>query len=126
MLDDALTSWRDGKLAIAIKHFQQNHLLHSRINVLIDSWMKGFIEQLHIMLHEQWLCRNLFKHHRTQGTKALEAREELQVEIERQLELGCEDLPEHSRCLLDICPEHVYGMPTDRQQYWLNAAEAAT
>ena len=55
------------------------------------------------------------KHHRTQGAKAIAAREEVHLEIERQLEMGADDLPAHSRCLLKICPgDHLYGMPTDR------------
>jgi hypothetical protein len=61
--------------------------------------------------HEQWICRNLCKHHRTQGAKALVARDDVHLEIECQLELGADDLPDHSRCLLEICPEQLYGMP---------------
>ena len=116
-----------GKLAIEMRCFQHDYLLQSRSHIRIDSWLRGLIENLLVMLHEQWLCRNLCKHHRSRGAKALEARAELQVEIERQLELGSDDLPDHSKCLLNICPEHLYlyAMPTDQQQYWVNAAEAA-
>ena len=68
----------------------------------------------------------------TQGAKAIAAREEVYLEIERQLEMGADDLPahthhSHSCSLLEICPDHLNGngMPTDRKQYWLNAVEAA-
>ena len=120
--------WRhftEGKLAIEMRRFQHDYLRQSRSKIRIDSWMRGLIDNLLIMLHEQWLCRNLCKHHRSRGTKALEARAELQAEIERQLKLGSDDQPEHSKCLLDVCAEHLYALPTDQQQYWVNAAEAA-
>ena len=59
--------WRDfteGKLAIEMRRFQHDYLLQSRSNIRIGSWMRGLIEILLFMLHEQWLCRNLCKHHR--------------------------------------------------------------
>ena len=87
------------------------------------------IENLVATAHEQWICRNLCKHLRTQGAKALAARDEIHSEIERQLDLCADDLPDHGRCLFEICPDHlyVYGipLPSDWQQYWLNAVEAA-
>ena len=69
--------------------------------------------------------RNLTKHHRTQGTKALASREEYLEEIEHPLNLGSDGLPSDARCLLEIPTDELYGKPTSELQYWLNAAMAS-
>eukprot|EP00985_Skeletonema_marinoi_P011466 scaffold5463_cov155-Skeletonema_marinoi.AAC.7 len=99
--------WRhftEGKLPNALKHMQRQHLLSHHKYLTIDVWMKGFIDQLLTLTHTQWLCRNLTKHHKTMGTKALTAREEIQKEVEELLRMGFSELPPDSRCLLEIAP----------------------
>ena len=115
----------EGKISIELKHLQRRFLLQHNLNLSNSAWMKGLIEHLFVTAHEHWIYRNLCKHYRTRGSKALAARDENHLEIERQLELGADDLPDHGRCLLEICPDHLYGIPSDRQQYWSNAVEAA-
>jgi hypothetical protein len=120
--------WRhvtEGKLSFALRSMQENYLRHLHTDITIDSWMRGLIDQLLTLSHSQWLCRNLTKHHHTKGAKALDAKEEIRKEIELQLDMGADGLPDESRCLLEICPEDLFGMDTTRQQYWLNAAVAA-
>jgi hypothetical protein len=120
--------WRhftEGKLPLSLKLLQHQHLLSQHTQITIDIWMKGLIDQLLTLTHTQWICRNLTKHHKTMGTKALTARDEIQKEVEKQLSTGFSDLPSTSRCLLEISPEQLFGMGTSEKQYWLNAAEAA-
>lgn len=64
-----------------------------------------FGDKLLTLTHTQWLCRNLTKHHKTKGAKALAAKAEIRKEIELQLDMGADGLQEHSRCLLEISPE---------------------
>jgi sentrin-specific protease 1 len=120
--------WRhftEGKLPTAFRDMQRQHLLSHHKYLTIDVWMKGFIDQLLTLTHTQWLCRNLTKHHKTMGTKALATREEIQKEVEEQLRMGFSDLPSYARCLLEISPDNLFGLRTADQQYWLNAVRAA-
>ena len=75
--------------------------------------------------HAQWIYRNLTKHHATNGTIALQAREDLMREVERQLDMGLNNLPPESRCLLEINPAELFCRTTEKVQYWLNATLAA-
>ena len=85
----------------------------------------GFITKLLEITHSQWTYRNLTKHHQTNGTIALQAREDLMKEVERQLNLGLSSLPSETRCLLEIDPADLFRRTTERVQYWLNATLAA-
>ena len=37
-----------------------------------NHWMRDFVKKLMALTHEQWLGRNLMKHHRTEGSIALQ------------------------------------------------------
>ena len=120
--------WRnvlEGKVSNALLQMQQEHLVQTRSLLSIDSWTRGFLDKLLSLTHTQWICRNLTKHHRTKGTKALASREEILKEIEHQLCLGSDGLSHDARCLLEIPAEELYGKPTSELQYWLNAAVAS-
>lgn len=120
--------WRhvtEGKLSMALRSMQADYLRQSHTDVTIDNWMRGLIDQLLTLSHTQWLCRNLTKHHRTKGAKALATKEDIRKEIELQLDMGADSLPAESRCLLEISPHELFGMDTSKQQYWLNAVVAA-
>ena len=83
--------WRnftEGKIGERIRLLQERHLIGSDTRITIDSWMKGFIDQLLSLTHSQWIFRNITKHHSTNGTLQLENRQMVIKEIERQLELG--------------------------------------
>ena len=78
----------------------------------IDDWMRGFISKLLKISHLQWIYRNLTKHHISQGTIALKAREDLMKEVEQQLNMGLNYLPPESRCLLEIDPADLFCRTT--------------
>ena len=46
-------------------------------------------------------------------------------EVERQLEMGLNNLPPELRCLLEIDPAKLFCRTTEKVQYWLNATLAA-
>ncbi len=96
-----------------------------RTRMTIDSWMKGFIGMMLDMTHAQWMCRNFSKHHHTHGSLQVKTRREIHAEIERQLEVGLDTIPEESRCLLEIDTRNLFQLRTSGQQYWLHAIEAA-
>ena len=120
--------WRnvlEGKVSKEFLQMQKEHLLKTQSFLTIDSWTRGFLDKLLSLTHTQWICRNLTKHHRTQGTKALASREEILKEIEHQLNLGSDGLSSDARCLLEIPTDELNGKPTSELQYWLNAAVAS-
>ena len=75
--------------------------------------------------HGQWLYRNVQVHDRIAGTLATQRKEELQMEIERQQELGKEGLLEED-CYLAECNlgdlEETSGI---LETYWLLSIQAA-
>ena len=88
--------------------------------------MRGFITMLLEISHSQRILHcNLTKHHKTNDTIALKAREDLVKEVERQLNLGLNCLPPESQCLLEIDPADLFRQIAEKRQYWLNATLAA-
>ena len=49
--------------------------------------------------------RNISKHHKTNGTLKLAARDDVIKEIDRQLDMGVGSLPAKCKCLLEISEE---------------------
>ena len=56
---------------------QTAYMCNRGITYTVDHWMKDLIRKLMGLSHEQWLARNLMKHHDTQGDIALETKKEL-------------------------------------------------
>ena len=123
-----LIGWRhfmEGKISKTIRRLQEFYLLGCDTNMAIDAWMRGFISKILEISHSQWIFRNLTKHHHTNGTISLAAREEVLREVERQLDLGLTGLPDKSKCLLEIDQMELYQRSTEGVQDWLNAVLAA-
>eukprot|EP00984_Skeletonema_dohrnii_P014641 scaffold6164_cov89-Skeletonema_dohrnii-CCMP3373.AAC.6 len=97
---------------------QEDYIRKHHTDVTIDTWMGGHIDQLLMLFHIQWLCRNLTKHHRTKGAKAL-ARRYTERYRRTTADMGADN------CLLEIRPEGLFGMDTAKHQHWLNAAVTA-
>ena len=115
----------EGKVSVRLRRLQEFFLIGCDTLLTIDDWMRGFINKLLEISHSQWIYRNLTKHHASQGTIALKAREDLMKEVERQLNMGLDYLPPESRCLLEIDPADLFCRTTEKVQYWLNATLAA-
>ena len=97
------THFTEGKIPLLLKDLQANYLAHCPTMTTIDGWMKRFIGQLLKLTHSQWIFRNITKHHHTNGTIKLEAREDVLREVERQLDLGLEALPLECPCSCLSC-----------------------
>ncbi|KAL7528887.1 hypothetical protein ACHAXR_002685 [Thalassiosira sp. AJA248-18] len=117
--------FKEGKIAKAIRNIQEGYLIGALTRLSIDSWMKGLTEHLLQLTHAQWIFCYITKHHGSNGSLKLAAREEVLQEVERQLELGLESLLPESQFLLEIPYDTLYDMRTDNQQYWLYAIQAA-
>jgi hypothetical protein len=72
-----------------------------------------------------WIYRNLVVHDSVTGTQALRRKEALQVEIERQIELGGEGLAEGDQWMLEVNWNDIEESTGEREAYWLLAIEAA-
>ena len=53
----------------------------------INTWMRGFIDQLLSLTHSQWIFCNITKQHRTNVTIQLDKWDSILKEIERQMNL---------------------------------------
>ena len=67
-----------------------------------NGWVKGLLVKLLETTHGQWLYRNVQVCDTVSGWKAVERKEKLQREIERQIDMGGEGLEDQDRYVLDI------------------------
>ena len=75
----------EGKISWPLRQLQEYYyLLHCPTTQLtIDSWMRGFIGKLLKLTHSQWVFHNITKHHHTNKTDTLYAKQDVMREIER-------------------------------------------
>ena len=81
-------------VSVEIATLQQQHLQVSGSRMSIYGWMTGLIIKLLDITRGQWLYRNVMVHDNTTGTIITKRKEEIQLEIESQQELGIEGLLE--------------------------------
>ena len=66
--------WRqftEGRVAKGIRHMQAAYMGDRDSTHTVDHWMRDLIKYLLTLSHEQWLARNLMKHHHTKGMLAI-------------------------------------------------------
>ena len=106
------------------------NIQHTHASVLgmrhdTERWGVELVTHLLEVTHGQWLYRNVQVHNRLTGTLAMQRKEELQMEIERQRELGTEGLLDED-CYLAECNlgdlEETSGIS---ETYWLLSIQAA-
>ena len=71
------------------------------------------------------LVRNFLIHDKISGMLALERKEELQIAIEEQQEMGLEGLGEEDKYLMEINLEDLETTSGEHQAYWLLSVKAA-
>jgi hypothetical protein len=120
--------WRRFMEGMVCKEFRAIQSAYSGVTRLrgnTEKWGKGLVTRLLEVTHGQWLYRNVQVHDRISGTLATQRKEELQMEIERQQELGEEGLLEED-CYLAECNlgnlEETSGI---LETYWLLSIQAA-
>ena len=77
------------------------------------------------MTHGQWLYRNIQFHDKISGTLVTLRKEELQLEIERQQELGTAGLLDEDCHLAECNLEDLEDSSGAKETYWLLAIRAA-
>ena len=91
----------------------------------VETWMREMIIRLLELTHNMWIYHNLVVHDNATGTHALRRKEALQLEAERQLELGGEGLEEGDKWMLEVNWSGMEESTGKREAYWLLAIEAA-
>jgi hypothetical protein len=64
-------------------------------------------------------------HDKVSGTRATACKEEIQLAIEAQQEMGMEDLLEEDQYLVEVNLKDLESTLGERQEYWLIAIRAA-
>jgi hypothetical protein len=90
-----------------------------------ENWTTGLVIKLLEITHGQWLYRCVQVQDELAGTKAMQQKEELQQEIERQQEMGAENLREEDQYLCEINLRDLESSSEEKQHYWLLAIQAA-
>ena len=57
----------EGRVAKGIRHMQAIYMADHDSTYTVDHWMRDLIKHPLNLSHEQWLARNLMKHHHTKG-----------------------------------------------------------
>ena len=91
----------------------------------INKWTQSFIVHLLEITHGLWIYRNLVVHDELSGIYAVEGRERLLREIEKQIEMGDEDLCEEDKWLMEVNLSDLDESSGDKEAYWLVAVEMA-
>ncbi len=77
------------------------------------------------MTHGQWLYRCVQIHNKVIGTRIIAPKEGIQCKIERQLEIGMEDLLDVDQYLAEVNTNDLKSGSRECQEYWLLAIRAA-
>ncbi len=88
-------------------------------------WGVGLVTKLLEVTHGQWLYQNVQVHDRTSGSLATMRKEELQLEIEQQQELGTAGLLDEDCHLAECNLGNLESQSGERETYWLLAIKAA-
>jgi hypothetical protein len=82
----------EGVVCRRIRDIQCVYLTVKGSSISTPKWNEGLVIKLLKATHGQWLYRCIQIHNKVSGTQLTARKEEIQQEIERQLELGMEDL----------------------------------
>lgn len=120
--------WRrfmESMISAGITKIQGRYLTVVGSPIMIEKWTSGLIIKLPETTLGQWLYRNSKVHDRVAGSLATANEEEIQVEIEKQWELGDNGLMTEARYLAEVNLESLESTSGERQHYWLLAIRAA-
>ena len=107
-------------------------LIVEELDLCVDSgrtarhWCKDTILKLQEITHGMWIYRNLSIHYPSKGVLAVQRREKLLEEIEKQIQLGGEGLDESDQWMLEVnLGDLEEGSTGVYETYWLLAIETA-
>jgi hypothetical protein len=120
--------WRrfmEGMICKEIRQIQQMYAGLQGLRLSSRKWGKGLVTKLLEVTHCQWLYRNVQVHDKISGRLAMLWKEELQLEIERQQELGTAGLLDEDCHLAECNLRDLEDSSGEKETYWLLAITAA-
>jgi hypothetical protein len=93
--------------------------------ILSCQWAQCLVVKLLKTTHGQWLYQCVQIHDKVAGTCIIACKEEIQCKIERQLELGTEELLDVDQYLAKVNTNDLESGSGGRQEYWLIVIPAA-
>jgi hypothetical protein len=120
--------WRrfmEGMICKEIWQIQQTCAGLQGLRLSGRTWGKGLVTKLLEVTHGQWLYRNVQVHDEISGCLATLRKEELQLEIERQQELGTAGLLDEDCHLAECNLRDLEDSSGEKETYWLLAITAA-
>jgi hypothetical protein len=120
--------WRkfmEGMICRGLRGLQELYTTFKGSNVSGEQWATGVVIKLLETTHGQWLYRCVQVHDRFSGIQVTQRKEELQMAIEAQHDMGWEDLTEEDQYLAEVNLEDLEHTSGELQVYWLVAIHAA-
>ena len=109
----------EGIILQEIIDIQAEHMYGVDSCLALAPWAQGLVVKLLEVTHGQWLYRNVQAHDTDTGTLATKKKEEIQLWIEDQIELGEEGLDEKDHYLLEVNLEDLETTSGEEHHYWL-------
>jgi hypothetical protein len=120
--------WRqfiEGMICHELRGLQEIYTTAKGSNVTGEQWATGVIMKLLETTHGQWLYCCIQVHDRISGIQATQQKEELQMAIEAQQDMGWEGLLEEDQYLVELNLKDLEHTLGEQQEYWLVAIQAA-
>jgi hypothetical protein len=115
----------EGMVCHRARDIQETYSSVKGSNILSCQWAQGLVVKLLETTHGQWLYRCVHIHDKVAGTLIIASKEEIQRKIERQFELGTEDLLDVDQYLVEVNINDLERGSGEHQEYWLLAIRAA-
>jgi hypothetical protein len=115
----------EGMICRALRGLQEIYTIVKGSNITGEQWATGVIIKLLKTTHGQWLYCCIQAHNRISRIQATQQKEELQMAIEAQQDMGWEDLLEEDQYLAEVNLEDREHTFVKRQEYWLVTIQAA-
>ena len=121
--------WRrflEGMISVEFRQIVEEIGLRDNPSATPLKWCKDLILKLQEITHGMWIYRNLSIHDSSKGVLAVQRREKLLEEIEKQIQLGGEGLDEKDEWMLEVnLGDLEEGSTGEYETYWLLAIETA-
>ncbi len=120
--------WRqfmEGMICKEIRQIQRTHAGLQASRLSAKKWGVGLVTKLLEVTHGQWLYHNIQVHDKISGTLVMLQKEELQLEIKRQQELGTAGLLGEDCHLAECNLGDLEDSSGAKETYWLLAISVA-
>jgi hypothetical protein len=115
----------EGMICPGLRGLQEIYTTVKGSNVTGEQWATGAIIKLLKTTHGKWLYHCIQVHDRVSGIQATQQKEELQMAVEAQQDMGWEGLLEEDQYLAEENLEDLKHTLGKWQEYWLVRIQAA-